>query len=235
MLTVVCFKWTPLPGYRSKYGPETVNTLRRMVARCYPHPHDFVCVTDDAAGIDPEVRIVPLWSDFADVPNHSGPKHPSCYRRLKLFASEMADVIGPRFVALDLDCVLTADVSSLWNRPEEFVIWGKTHYSTFYNGSMMLMTAGARAQVWTSFDPQRSPAAAAAAGHFGSDQAWISHCLGPNEARWSHRDGVYSYRNDLRRRPSALPATARIVLFHGRLDPWSPGVAALPWVKVNYC
>src|SRR5688572_21482656 len=37
-LTVVTWKWKPAEGYRSTYGPETVNVLRRMVARHYPEP-----------------------------------------------------------------------------------------------------------------------------------------------------------------------------------------------------
>jgi len=102
MLSVVTCKWTPRSGYRSQYGPETVNTLQRMVARWYPDPHRFVCVTDDPTGIDSSVSVLPLWPDFADLPSPHGGKNPSCYRRLKLYAPEMADLIGQRFVALDL-------------------------------------------------------------------------------------------------------------------------------------
>jgi len=233
MLSVVCFKWASR-SYRSQFGPETVNVLRRMVSRHYPHPHDFVCITDDPTGIDPDVHIVPLWPDFSDLPNPAGAKHPSCYRRLRLFAPDVVDVLGPRFVALDLDCVITGDVTPLWSREEPFVIWGGTHPSTPYNGSMMLMSAGARAKVWTEFDPVRSPAAAAAAGHYGSDQAWISYCLGPNEPRWSRSEGVYSYRNHLRSRPAMLPPNARIVFFHGRVDPWSPQARSWPWIQEYY-
>lgn len=234
MLTVACFKWTPRPGYRSTFGPETVNTLARMVGRHYHGPHRVVCITDNPSGIDARIDIVPLWDDFADLPNPSGPtKGPSCYRRLKLFAPEMADVLGPRFVALDLDCVITADVTPLWDRAEDFVIWGDTTPGTPYNGSMFLMTAGARAKVWTDFDPVRSPQLTSAIGYYGSDQAWISHCLGPNERRWTRADGVYSYRNDVRR-ANELPRNARFVSFHGQIDPWSAEARCLPWIREHY-
>lgn len=226
-LTVVCWKWRPNPGYRSAFGPETVSVLRRMVARHYPHPHRFVCVTDDPTGIEAGIEIVADVGDFATLASPHGQRHPSCYRRLRLFHPDAAQWFGERFVSLDLDVVLTGDVSPLWNRADDFVIWGDTHPTTHYNGSMMLMTAGARRKVWETFDPDRSPRAAQDAGCFGSDQGWISYCLGKGEPRWSCADGVYSYRNHLRgdrgdrRRP--LPENARIVIFHGAVDPWSEG------------
>lgn len=220
MLDVVAFKWKPQPGYRSTFGPETVNVLKRMVDRHYRKPHRFTCVTDDPAGIDEDVRIIPLWDDFANIPSPHGGTNPSCYRRLKLFSMEAATLIGPRFVSLDLDCVIVGDMTPVWDRPEDFVIWGDTNPTTAYNGSMMLMTAGSRAKVWTSFDPGTSPRKAKAAQCWGSDQGWISYCLGPNEKKWTRADGVYSWRNDLKQTRAPLPKDARIVFFHGRDDPW---------------
>ena len=42
-------------------------------------PHRFVCITDDAKGIDGDVRVVPIWNDFAHL---RGPNGVNCYRRL---------------------------------------------------------------------------------------------------------------------------------------------------------
>lgn len=236
MLSVVCYRWRPVDGYRSQFGPETVNVLRRMVARHYQRPHRFICVTDDPAGIDPGVEIVPMWDDFGALPSPHGGKNPSCYRRLRAFSPEIASVFGPRFVSLDLDCVVVGDLAPLWDRPEEFVMWGDTNPlpGSHYNGSMLLMTAGARRQVWETFDPETSPRLALAARCWGSDQGWISYCLGPGEARWSKADGVYSFRNDLSQ-TRALPADARIVFFHGKHDPWHADVQARhPWVSEHW-
>ena len=233
MISVVCWKWKPAQGYRSTFGPETVNVLRRMVAKHYPHPHRFLCVTDDPAGIHPDVEVVPIWNDFSDLPSPHGGKNPSCYRRLRMFHPDASQWFGERFVSLDLDAVITGDVSPLWNRSEPFVMWGDTNRTTFYNGSMVLMTAGARRQVWDDFNPTTSPAEAKAAGQFGSDQAWISYRLGPGEATWSTLDGVYSYRMHLQQRQE-LPPYARIVFFHGQVDPWSPAAQSKPWVRQHY-
>lgn len=234
MLSVVCWKWAPPKGYRSSFGPETVNTLAAMIRRHYHKPVRIICVTDDPAGIAPGIEIIPLWDQHGDLPNPSGPSNPSCYRRLKMFSRDAGQMFGPRFVSLDLDCVITGDLSPLWDRPEDVVLWSDTNPRTFYNGSMILMTAGARPQVWDEFDPRRSPGIAKGAGQFGSDQAWISYRLGAGEATWGVKDGVYSYRNHVRTSGGALPAGARIVLFHGRTDPWGPEARRISWVREHY-
>lgn len=235
MLSVVTWRWKPREGYRSTFGPETVNILRRMVARHYPDPHRFICCTDDASGFDPEVEVVPIWQDHADLPHPTSPSHPSCYRRLKAFAPEARAWFGKRFVSIDLDCVIMGDLRPLWNRGEPFVGLAGTQPPTTFNGSMFLLTAGARSKVWTDFNPRFSPGLARKAGHYGSDQAWISYALGEGEARWTPKDGVYSYRLHVAPVGGRLPADATIVFFNGKSDPWSDGPKRLEWVQKNYC
>jgi hypothetical protein len=235
-LSVVTWKWHT-PGYRSVFTAETVNTLRRMVARHYTYPHRFLCVTDDAAGLSPDIEVVPAWNDYANVPSPAGGKHPSCYRRLRAFHPEIGEVFGPRFVSIDLDVVITGDLQGLWQRPEDFVIWGDTNPRTYYNGSMILMNAGARPRVWTDFDPRLSPRVSRSAGHFGSDQGWISHCLGPKEAKWARADGIVSFRNDVQPRGynAGLPSGTKLVVFHGAMDPWSPiAQRNYGWIREHY-
>lgn len=232
--TVCCFKWTPARGYRSTFTADAVNTLHRMVRRHYPALQRFVCVTDDPSGIDQGIEIVPLWPDFADVPSPHGKHQPSCYRRLKVFAPEARDWFGDRFVCMDLDTVITGDLRPLLERREDFVIWGETDPRSFYNGSLFMMTAGARRQVIDDFDPATSPRQAMRAGRFGSDQGWISHKLGPGEAMWGRRDGVYSYRVHLAPSGGHLPADARMVMFHGRVDPWSYAAQQHDWIRGAY-
>ncbi len=235
MLSVICWKWKPRQAnYRSKFGPEAVNTLRAMVARHYPNPHRFICVTDDPKGIASDIEILPLWTEFAHLRNPSGPNNPSCYRRLRAFAPEAATYFGERFVSLDLDVVITGDLRPVWDRPEDFVIFGDTSAQTPYNGSMFLLTAGARPRVWTEFDPIRSPYLTQRARLFGSDQAWIRYCLGKHEAVWGPQDGIYSFRKHIQRTASDLPSDARVVVFHGAVDPWSQEAQKLAWVRQHY-
>lgn len=235
MLDVICWKWKPRYGYRSTFGAPQVNVLRAMVARHYAGPHRFSCITDDAAGIDPRVRVIPLWNDYANIQSPHGAQNPSCYRRLRMFAADAAELIGPRIVSLDLDCVIVGDVAPLWDRPDDFVMWAGTTPPAPYNGSMVLLTAGARRQVWDTFDPIASPKAGRALRYVGSDQAWIAACLGPNEARWTSGDGVYSWRMQLRPNRGKLPADARIVFFHGHADPWIKWTQReAPWITEHW-
>lgn len=232
MLSVITFKYLK-PGYRTVYTSEHVNTLHRMVARCYKRPHRFFCVTDDPKGLAPGIEYVPMWKDHLHMLNPTHPTNrPNCFPRLKLFSREMADIFGPRYVSLDLDMVLVDDVSPLWDRPEPFIIYdakGDDHY----NGSMFLQTAGVHQEVWDDFDPHVSPRLTTAAGMRGSDQAWIRYKLAPNAAVWDYNDGVYAYLNlvpPYRQRRMAgrninLPMNAAVRV-HGRtlpgLAPFTP-------------
>jgi len=237
MLDVVCWLWRPHPRYRSKFSPAHVNVLRRMVARHYQRPHRFSVITDQVDGFDEGIRVIPLWADHAGLVSTYGVTQPSCYRRLKSFSPAMATVIGPRFVSLDLDCVLVDDVAPLWDRPEDFIIWGATGRRTPYNASMWLTTAGARSSVWYRFnaDPHAAICAARRAGMYGSDQAWINFHLGRGEACWNEGDGVYSYRMHVQRRAGVLPRGARVVMFEGSQDPdhWKVR-STCPWVLEHY-
>lgn len=237
MLDVVCFKWKK-PGYRSVFTAEHVNTLFRMVRKHYQNPFRFSCVTDDPAGLDANIRPMPLWGDFANVQSPHGASYPSCYRRLKLFSREAEELFGPRIVAMDLDVVVVADLVPIWDRPEDFIIidgkWESDARAWCrYNGSMFMIRAGSRVQVWDKFSPDRSPAIAKAAGCHGSDQGWISYCLA-NEATWGPSDGVYSYRNNLKANGGRLPSNARLAVFHGKHDPWGREAQRLDWVRQNY-
>jgi hypothetical protein len=239
-ITVVCWKWRSAPGYRSKFEAVHVNTFARMIRRNYDGPMEIVCVTDDHRGIREVDRVVPLWSDFADIPSpHDrgrAPINPSCYRRLKMFSAEARETLGERIMSLDLDMVATGDLTPLFTRPEPIVLWGDTNPTTFYNGGMILHTAGARTQLWEEFkrDPQAAILRAQRARQFGSDQGWIGACLGPKEAKFSAEDGVFSYRNHLKPALGRLPAGARIVFFHGQHDPWGPEAQRLPWVREHW-
>jgi len=235
-LSVATFKWKASPGYRSHFESEHVNVLFRMIDRHFSGAYRKICVTDDAAGIEPGIEVVPLWPDFSDVPNPNGRHNPSCYRRLKLFAPDAASIVGERVVVMDLDTVIVGDLTDLFSRQEDFVIWGQSDYpkTQWYNGSLWMLKTGTRPRVWTEFDPKTSPTLAAKAGKKGSDQGWFGYVLGPNEATWNTQDGVYSYRVHLSRLGWKLPANAKVVCFHGKVDPWHYDAQQHPWVRSNW-
>ena len=224
-LTVVTFKWG------QQYSAADVNRLRRMVARYYRFPHRFICVTDDPAGVEGET--MPLWPEHGEIENPTGPHRPSCFRRLKLFAADAGRQFGERFVCVDLDSVVVGDLAPLWHRAEPFVVWRDPAYRAGgpvspYNGSMFLLSAGARAGVWDSFDAIASVAAIKRAGVKGSDQAWLAIALDLSEATWGPNDGVlWSMRLGLKPPPS----NGRIVFFSGTDKRRMP---QLPWVRAAW-
>jgi hypothetical protein len=236
-LKVVCWKWKPPVGYRSKFGAEQVNNLFNMVGRNYHKPFEMVCVTDDATDISSEVRIIPLKEieEFQHLPSPHGGVNPACYRRLFMYSDAARQYIGERFVSVDLDVVIVDDVTPVWDVPEDFRIWGETLRRTPYNGSMQLLRAGTRTQVYDDFDPDNSPRDARKAGFDGSDQAWISYKLGPLEKRWTVHDGVYSFRLHVKPQSGKMPKGARIIFFEGQVDPWTPFAMKLcPWIKNHW-
>jgi hypothetical protein len=230
MITVACFRWRNLKQgfvlpaqHVSRYPAEWVYKLRDGVKRHYSKPHRFVCITDEPQALQ-GVETLPLWPDFAELGG--------CYRRLKLFDPGM-DLLGERFVALDLDAVIVGDLAPLFDRAEDFVInahAGRKPPRQHYNGSLVLMNRGARPQVWQEFDPQTTPARLSEDPEVvGTDQAWIRTILGDGEARFTAADGVYDVRHSpgLDRR---LPDNARIVFFSGPRDPETE-MDRVPWIE----
>ena len=234
MLSVICFKWRK-DTYRSAFDSRHVNTLYSMVRRFYPHPMRFICITDDPSGISSEIECAPLWRDFMDLRNPTWSVAPNCYPRLRTFSKEFDRLAGKRFVCIDLDVVITGDLSPLWNREEDFVIYASAKANNHYNGSMWMMTAGCRSQVWEDFDPVESPKLSNRAGNHGSDQGWIQYKLGKKEAIWNVKDGIYSYRGDMKWSQKTLPRDARIVVFHGVPKPWDQqALNTSPWIDAYY-
>jgi len=233
MIRIVSFKWRKsrkgyqLPGV-VEYGPDHVNRHYAGFRRHLRMPFEYCCITDDPAGLAKGIRVIPLWDKCRDLGG--------CFNRLYVFSPDMREIIGPRFACVDLDCVLTGDVTPVFNRPIDFIIngyfplpRGDNARDQRYNGGMFMMDAGARRQVWDSFDPLHSPAEIAArrGDVVGSDQAWIRLALGPDEARYGPADGVY----EARKVNGSLPHDARIVFFAGKRDPSEMRYA---WVRQHW-
>jgi hypothetical protein len=225
MIRIVCFKWKPLAGQQQPsvemlgpYGPETINYLYQAFKKYLRIPHEFVCITDDPEGIDKNVRIIPLWDKCLSLGR--------CYNRLYVFSKDMRDIIGPRFATVDIDCVVTGDLTPIFDREGDFWIheqqW-RTHVQP-YNGSLVIMDAGARDEVWTAFKGQESiDWLANNTTYVGSDQAWIANVL-KEEKTLNSAHGIYEEMLI----KGNLPPDARLVFFSGNRDPRNSPHA---WVK----
>jgi hypothetical protein len=223
MMTFIAFKWRQ-DGYPVTYTAAHANGWARAMRHYYRGPARFVVVTDDATGID-GAEVIPLWRDHDGLGNPHGRAFPSCYRRLRLFARDAESLVGAgRFVVCDLDAMPMQDITPLFERAEDFVIWRDPMAPRQpYNGGLWMLTAGTRPEVWERFEGEASIAAARRGGKVGSDQAWIAHCLGGKQAVWTREDGVLSFKRDVMAR-KVNPLAGRLVMFHGhQYKPWTIG------------
>lgn len=162
-------------------------------------------------------------------------KIPGCFCRLRMFDPEWQQKHGltGRIVCVDLDLIVTGKLDELFDRPEKFVILQGANASNPcpYNGSVMMLRAGARPDVWNDFSLKR--AAEVPFYEFPDDQGWLAHKI-PNAGAWNAgaESGVYAFQKPGWPKGDALPKGARIVAFPGWRDPSS--FTHLDWVKKNW-
>lgn len=222
MITVLSWFWNQ-PGGRVTYKPEHILIWADMVRRHLSQPARIACVTDEEIDL-PGIEIIRPPQEFRDVSLPTWPIHrPQCLRRLVMFRADAAQWFGERFVCMDLDCVIGDQLDLLFDWSVGFRIANGTASGRPYNGSLMQITAGARTKVYDDFTA--AGAIEAGSKFTGSDQAWLAHCLGPDEATWGDADGVHF-------QGLARTSERRIKFFAGNDKPWMR--LHDPWVRENY-
>lgn len=162
---------------------------------------------------------------------------PGCFARLRMFDSEwqrrQGIEPGDRIVCLDLDLVVTGGLDPLFDRREPFVILqGANGVNPCpYNGSVWMLRAGYRPDVWSSFSIEA--AAKTPSWEFPDDQGWFWHKM-PGAAGWKSggKSGVYAFQCRGWPGGELLPTLARIVAFPGRRDPSE--YLHLKWVREHW-
>ncbi|HET7378363.1 MAG TPA: hypothetical protein VFK30_16750, partial [Anaerolineae bacterium] len=205
--------------------------------------HEFVCLSDRDKGFRHDIRLLGLPKAGARTSD------PMALKRIWMFSEEAGEVIGPRFINIDLDTVIVGDITPLLSRTEDFVVWKAPFYDArhhsingppyCYNASLMMMNAGARAFVRERFaeNPEREIQYAEHSGWvYHGDSDIVSNMLIPREATWDLSDGLYAYWTHLDCGDKPLPADARIVSFYGpRCDPADPKTQQKsPWIKEHW-
>lgn len=227
-ITVLTWLWNQ-PGGRTRYTAGHVNIWAAMLDRHLTIPHRKACVTDMPVGLRQDIEVIPPPRCFEDVRIPTwGPHMPQCLRRIAMFRRDAADWIGSeRFVCMDVDCIVSASLDPVFSRREDLVLYRGTagsHGRRPYNGSLLMMTAGARPSVFEQFTPQG--AVAAGRKYIGSDQAWISHILGYGEATFGDEHGVQWWGR-------FSQASCRVLFFPGFPKPWKL-VGRDGWVTQHY-
>ena len=222
-ITIITFKWKRLKkaGYKLKnpveYSSNHVNILYKSIQRNTSLPFNFLCITDDDAYLLPEIKTIKLWDKCKNLGG--------CYNRLYIFSNDMQELVGNRFLCIDLDCVITGNINNLLLNNNDFMINSyenkNAKFQQIYNGALFIMNAGARSQVWSKFQFEKSALKMKKLKDdgvlIGSDQAWIQYVLGTNEKRFTKEDGIYDY--SMLPDQKQLPNDAKIVFFHGNKDP----------------
>lgn len=214
-LKIITWLWEQKLG-RATYTAEHVNIWAAMLKRNLTIPYTLACVTDMPDGIDQDIEIIEPPKDFIGLETPSWNKEkPNCFRRLTLYSPDAEKIFGAkRFVSMDLDVVICSNIDSLFDRDDDIILYKGTSHGRPYNGSMVMMNAGARPQVYTDFNEEN----AIKSGQLfvGSDQAWIAYCLGKGEKTWDFEDGVFWYGSQY----NTSQDKCKMVFFPGSPKPW---------------
>jgi hypothetical protein len=210
---VICMKWG------RKYGPEYVNRLYAMVRRHLSGGFHFVCLTDDAQGISPEVTCLPIPA--LELPSGIPERG---WTKLVTFSQDLYGLQGTALF-LDVDVVITGSLDVFFEWPGDFVIIHdyKRPWRITGNSSVYRFKLGAHYDVLSYFRSHFEQIRT----HFRNEQAYLSDFI--------HRQGKLTYwpkgwcpsfKYDCIPAwptnywtPPFIPVGARVVIFHGECNP----------------
>lgn len=226
--TIICMKWG------TRYPAPYVNRLHAGVARHTAPGFRFVCFTDDAEGLTPEVEAKPLPP--IPLPDRVAW---SPWRKLSVWQSPLRDLTGD-VVFLDLDLLVTGSLDPFFAyEPGRYcVIENFTQRGRgIGNTSCFRFRVGQHKEVYDRFaaDPE------AVLARHRIEQQYISTLIG-DQTFWP-RPWCVSFKHDLVPpfplnwlRTPALPGDAHVVAFTGKpdIDEAAEGRWPAPWYKKAY-
>jgi len=238
---VLCMKWG------SKFDASYVNRLYAMVRERLQRPHRFVCLTDDATGIDPGVETLPLpevgWDDEPDINLHG-------WRKVGLMAPQIGDLQGTALF-LDLDVVIVDALDPFFDLPGEvFMIRDfrkvRIRGDRFVgNTSVFRFELGVCPELYERFRSEFP----AIRGEVRNEQEYLSHHFHQREqlhhwpAQWcaSFKHDCVGWGLPTYFRTPRIPPGTAIVVFHGRPSPrqavtgdggkWYRHIRPTPWIQ----
>ena len=220
-VNILCLKWG------TRYPAHYVNRLYNSVKRNLTIPFTFHCCTDDAEGVDENVRIIPFPPD----PDLPGRGWPDILVKLMVTADGFGDIKGTTLF-LDLDIVITGNMDCFftfqpgknciihnWVSPRKLLFRKKPHVG---NSSIFRFESGKSDYIYQTFI--REKARAADFRIFNTEQAFLTYAM--KEVVWWPDEWARSFKFHLRRTfplnyliPPKLPEGCRILVFHGKPDP----------------
>ncbi|HCU65723.1 MAG TPA: glycosyltransferase [Rheinheimera sp.] len=239
-VNILCIKWG------KKYGPDYVNKLYNMVSRNLTLPFRFICLTDDAEGIDAskvEVKDIPKVG-FADFDNREPWSFGHGWLKVTSFADPLYDLTGPTLF-IDLDVVIVGNIDCFFEPEGEFRVikeWDKKDETG--NTSVYRFNIGAHADLIENLKNNKDKVLASVR----NEQEYVTSYLNKQgklqywPAGWCVSfkrhcmpKGIMSFF-----KPATIPEGAKIVAFHGKPNPpdailgvsgkWYRRVLPVQWV-----
>ncbi len=221
-VNIMCIKWGTL------FGPEYVNRLYSGVRRNLSRPVRFICMTEHADGLHPDIEVLDLPVEpFAEpmaqalaVANRQG-----AMRKVSLFKPGLVpDLDGP-VLGFDLDVVITGSLDEIvdlapgtiamrhdWTEARKGRPTGHGSVFRFDPAIHTYLYQDLAANTYKEVEKAR-----------GSEQRYTSHkAMDNDQFTYIPGDWVVSFKYDCNPfpgnywRPPALPAAAKVVCFHGR-------------------
>lgn len=238
---ILCMKWG------TRYGAEYVNRLYSMCVRGMAgQPFEFICFTDDAAGLVKGVDARPLPS-FEGVPQHLAVKP---WRKLCLWKSDLGkDLTGRNALVLDVDVVITGELKAFFDFEPvcDFVVWRNPTKpnSGVGNTSVFRFKVGSHPEIYQRFvdDPvgvwerefrieqeliaaRLGDGTAARTTGLRPEVAADPFYVGLNVMRYWPTGWCVSFKENVLPawpmrlwRDVPLPPAVKVVVFHGKPDP----------------
>jgi hypothetical protein len=210
---VICMKWGQL------YGPDYVNVLHGAVRSHLGGSFRFVCLTDDAEGIDPAVECLPI----PDMGLREDLWRIGAWPKISLFSEDLHGLTG-RALFIDLDMVVCGDLAPFFTYGQGLMAidegrWNGTGPSTM--SSIMAFDLGALGYLVDRLRAERDDIT----GRYGLEQRYLHHEV-EGIGYWPD-EWLVSFKRHLRRPllidrllpPKQPPEGAKIVVFHGRPRP----------------
>lgn len=229
MQTVISIKWG------DRYGSDYVNRLYNMVMRNTRRPTRFVCFTEDAKGVYPEVEIKPL-------PEINIPKRVSTspWRKLSLWQDPLDDLSGD-LLCLDLDLVITGNIDDFFDfEPGRYAVihnWSQPNLKVG-NTSVFRFHVGRHSHIFNRFNENPE----SVLSQFRIEQQYISAEI-PDQVFWP-ASWCLSFKHSLLPpwpmrffKTPELPSDAKVVAFTGKPDPEDAVVGSWPeknFIKKSY-
>lgn len=227
---VVCLK------HGTKYGPEYVNTLHKMVSRNLTIKHKFVCYTENSNGIDDDIEVRSL-------PSINTPG--GWWYKPMFFNPDLMP--NSTLLFLDLDIIIFDNIDRLFtHKPGKFCIirdFNRKFIKSYngFNSSVFRLDSGSNSHVYHKFTENPKLVTT----KFRGDQDWIKNQITHDYEFWPD-EWIQSYKWEMRTEPMKrdsngkrylpvgnpiIPQNSAVAVFHG--DP-NPHDCKDPWCVKNW-